>query len=594
MVLKPGYAFGEHIKTEKIRRVRRYDDTPKSFTFRGYMLLIFLGVVLFFLLVKLVSLQFFQGAYYKHLSNSNRIRTQIIHAPRGIIFDRNGLPLVYNTPGFREMVGNKSVHLSQDQALTLLAQGITHIDVDSLRYYAYSDALSHIIGYIGQISQDELKKSEFHDYLSDDWVGKTGIEKEYEHTLRGTDGKELIEVDAFGKKVRSLGRTDPIAGQNITLTIDAKLQQQTYSAAKNIQKGAIIVSTPDGQILAMISKPSFDSNLFTLNSSYKSASDSAYHSVETVLTDGQNQPLLNRAIGGVYPPGSTFKIVVASTGLETHLIDERYHVVDTGVLKLGEFSFANWFYTNYGAKEQGELDVTRALARSNDIFFYKLAELIGVDKLSDGAKKFGLGTKLGIDLNGEVSGLVPSQDWKKNTLHEDWYLGDTYHYGIGQGYLLTTPLQVNTMTQVVANGGNLYRPHLLKTAKAQVLSQQILGSTTTDLIRKGMIGACSPGGVAYPLFNYSVNNPTLLIDNKNIISASQSSPENLRRVVIACKTGTAEQGNAKAEPHAWITVIAPAYDSQIVITVLSEASGEGSVVAAPVAKQVLDAYFLKK
>jgi penicillin-binding protein 2 len=312
-----------------------------------------------------------------------------------------------------------------------------------------------------------------------------------------------------------------------------------------------------------------------------------------MLTDSQNQPLLDRVIAGVYPPGSTFKIVAAATALQTHTIDKNYHITDTGILKVGDFSFANWFYTQYGRKETGELDVTRALARSNDIFFYKLAELLGIDKLSAGAEKFGLGKPLGIDLEGEKGGLVPTEEWKEKTLKESWYLGDTYHYGIGQGYLLTTPLQVNVWTQIIANGGMLYRPHLLETAKPQVLSQNILDEKTISLVRQGMVGSCSTGGVAWPLFDFKVHNAKLIIDNKNIMPVASSSAD-MRKVVVACKTGTAQHGGEDTLPHAWITLFAPAYNPQIVVTVLSESSGEGSNIAAPVAKQVLEAYFGNK
>src|SRR6185437_17044606 len=228
-----------------------------------------------------------------------------------------------------------------------------------------------------------------------------GIEQEYEQQLHGQNGQALIEVNATGQKVRSLGQSDPIPGNNITLTIDLKLQQSAYKAAQDLQKGAVIVSKPDGEILAMVSKPSYDANLFTLDNSYKAASDAADKSVSAMLTDSKNQPLLNRAISGVYPPGSTFKIVTAAAGLQDHIIDSTYSVEDTGVLKVGDFSFANWYYTDYGKKESKPMTVVSALARSNDIFFYKLAQKITVDKLSGFAQKIGLGAPLGIDLAGE-------------------------------------------------------------------------------------------------------------------------------------------------------------------------------------------------
>ena len=595
--MNPGHAFGDHIKTEKIKR-HHYEEEAKLLLLRWYLLpvlIIFFGVLLLF---NLFSVQVIQGHYYQQLSDSNRIRTQVIPAPRGVIFDRNGNPLVYNIPGF-QLVSDcslddptkcKTAHLSHDQALALLAKGDKNIQVDSLREYPYKDALSHLLGYIGQISPDELASGNYAGYQPDTWVGQSGIEEQYEQQLHGQDGQALIEVNALGQAVRSLGQTDPIPGHNITLTIDLKLQQDAYNAAKDLKKGAVIVSKPDGQILAMVSKPSFDPNLFTLDNSYKPASDSADKSVSSLLTDSQNQPLLNRAIGGVYPPGSTFKIVVSAAGLQENIIDQNYTVVDTGILKVGNFTFANWYYTDYGKKEPKPLTVVTALERSNDIFFYKLAQKISVDNISAFAQKMGIGEALGIDLPGEVPGTLPTTQWKQKTIGQEWYLGDTYNYGIGQGYILTTPLQVNSWTQVVANGGTLYMPHILMTKNSIVKQKNVLDQKTVDPIRQGMIDVCSPGGVAYPLFNFAVKNPKLAIDGKNITSVASASAA-MRHVVIACKTGTAQQGGTAALPHAWITLFAPAYKPQIVVTVLDESAGEGSDISAPIAKQILTDYF---
>ncbi len=591
-----GLVFGENIKTEKFKGRRYKEDGDQPIKPRGFLFPIILAIVTLLILVKLFSLQLIHGGDYRVLADANRTRTQRIHAPRGVIFDRNGVPLVFNIPGFLQTTKDKdgkiikTTHLSKEEALTKLVKGDQSIEVDSLRQYPYKEAMGHVLGYIGQISEDELKEPGFESYVGNDWIGKNGIERQYEQLLKGVDGKLLIEVDATGKKIRPLGQTDPIPGQDITLTLDAKLQQAVYEATRDVKKGAVIVAKPDGEILSMVSRPSFDPNLFTLDTTYKPASDSSYFSVESMITDGNNQPLLDRAIAGTYPPGSTFKIVTAASGLEKKVIDANYHVTDTGVLKIGDFSFANWYFTQYGRTEPGELDVTRALARSNDIFFYKLAEKIGVDRLSDTSKEFGVGSRLGIDLGGEQAGVVPNQEWKKEVIKEDWYLGDTYHYGIGQGFLLTTPLQVNAWTQVIANGGILYQPRLLKDASKKEIRKNIVDSNTINLVREGMVEACSKGGVAWPIFDYAVKNPKLKIDGKNITNVASGSAD-MRHVVVACKTGTAQHGGEDTLPHAWITLFAPAYKPEIVVTVLSESAGEGSNIAAPVAKKVLDAYF---
>jgi len=589
-MLKTGVAFGDYIfKSSRRRRNLSYEDEGHSN--RNYFLVfsaVFLFAVLFF---RLFFLQIIQGYYYRYLSDSNRTKTVIIHAPRGIILDRNGVPLVYNLPGFRENVNGKTIQIPEGQALGLIAAGKNVLEIDSLRSYPYKDAFAHVLGYVGQISQDELSDPLYSDYSPGDIIGKSGIEQQYEPMLRGVDGKQLFEVDARGNLTRKLGQQDPIAGENITLTLDTKLQEAVFAAMSGVKKGAAIVSTPKGEILALVSKPSFDPNLFTMGEGYKTASNSAYLTLSDVLMDGQNQPLLNRSIGGTYPPGSTFKLIVASAALKNNIIDENWQVDDTGILRVGDFSFSNWYYTDYGGTD-GEVNIVKGIKRSNDIFFYKLAEKVGVDKVSETAKLFGLGEKLGIDLQGEQPGLVPTQEWKQAVIGEPWYLGDTYHYGIGQGFLLTTPLQINGWTQAIANDGTLYRPHLLKDLGPQIINTNLLDAHASDLIKEGMVEACSPGGVAWPLFNYQIKNAKLPIDGKNILGLDPASGSaDMRRVVLACKTGTAENGGNNTLAHAWITLFAPAYNPQIVITVLSENSGEGSNVAGPIAKQILDSWF---
>lgn len=603
--LQPGFAFGEHIRTEKVKH-RTYEEDRMPMRIRWYALPIFMVIFAGILLFTTFSVQIIRGEYYQQLSDSNRIRTQIVHAPRGVIFDRHGEPLVYNTPGFRQVLSCdpafrdvcETKPLSQQKALELVANGATNIEVDSLREYPYKEITSHILGYVGQISESELKADTTGEYLGNDWLGKSGIERQYEAILRGKNGKQLVEVDALGEQMRPLGQSDPIPGQDVTLTIDLNLQKAAYEATKDVKKGAVVVSTPDGQILAMVSRPSFDPNLFTLDETYKASTESGYTDVGSMLLDGENQPLLNRPVEGVYPPASTFKIITSAAGLETGVIDKDFSMEDTGIIEIGEFSFANWYYTQYGKKEPGKMDVRRALARSNDIFYYKLADMVSVEKLSATASLFGVGKQTGIDIGGEVSGVLPTKNWKEDNIGEKWYLGDTYHYGIGQGYLLTTPLQVNAWSEIIANGGNRYQQRLNKSLESRVLQEDFLSDETVRLITEGMIQTCSEGGTAYPLFNFTVNNPKLQIDKKNILEAKASSQsadfKDLRTIPVACKTGTGQHGGEETEPHAWITAFAPAYKPEIVITVLVDSGGEGSSVAAPIAKDILKAYFSTK
>jgi penicillin-binding protein 2 len=599
--MNTGHAFSDHIRTEKIYR-RRYDDRPPSRQ-RGYILVLFLAFSCLVLLFQLFSIQIVKGNYYRTLSDSNRIRTKIIHAPRGVITDRHGIPLVLNTPGFRQIVHKddedvpETKLLTRDQALSLLAKGDSSLEIDSLREYPYKDGLAHVLGYVGQISAEDLKKPEYKNYGLTDFIGKSGIESQYEMMLSGTDGRQLIEVDAMGKPKRTLGQTDPIPGQDITLTLDAKLQQGTFKAMDGVKKGAAIVATPNGEILAMVSKPSYDPNLFTLDTTYKTGTTSGYTKVEQILLDGDGQPLLNRAIGGMYPPGSTFKLITAAAGLEEKIIDEKYIVKDTGKITIGQYSFSNWYFTQHGGTD-GDVDVTKAISRSNDIYFYKLAEKINVDRLSAMASKFGVGKHLGIDLEGEVDGVLPTKEWKQKEVGEPWYLGDTFIYGIGQGFLLTNPLHVNVWTQAIANGGTIYQPRLLRMGeKNKVLQNDFLSDKTVDLVRRGMLDSCMPGGVGWPLFEFKVKNKELRekIDGKNFLEAKvatgSAAEKEMVGVSVACKTGTAQHGDEDTLPHAWITLFAPAYDPEIVVTVLNESSGEGSSEAGPVAKKILEAWF---
>lgn len=461
----------------------------------------------------LIKTQIFAGAYYRLLSDGNRLREVPIHAPRGIIFDREGIALTANLPSFRfEKQG-----ISKDQAIVLEVKGQIP-EIDSTRSYLKGSAFAHVLGYMQE------------------FVGQDGVEKFYEKTLRGTDGKELVEVDALGKKLRTISTIDPIPGQNINLTLDANIQKVAFDAM-NDKKGAIVVTKPaTGEIIALVSSPSFDPEQIA---NYLNSPD---------------QPFFNRAVGGTYPPGSTFKIVTATAGLETGSIKADTLIEDTGVLVVGPYKFPNWKWLAGGGVE-GNLNVVGAIQKSNDIFFYKTAEMTGIDNLTAWAKRFGLGARLGVDLPGEATGLVRRD--------RDWYLGDTYHEGIGQGDLLVTPLQDNAWTNVVANGGKLCAPHVYGPNNCKDLGIKL---ATINLIKEGMLKACQPGGTGYPLYGFV--------------------PQ------VYCKTGTAEFGPSTGSgfaTHAWFT----SFSQDISVTVLVEGAGEGSDVAAPIAKKIYEAWFKK-
>lgn len=462
-------------------------ESMKTRLFLFYSLLFALFCLLFF---QLFHLQVIWGQRNLELSEGNRIKIEKIKAPRGIIYDQEERPLVYNIPGEKTPL---------------------------IRDYLYREVLAHLIG-----------------YLDVDYQGASGLEKEHDETLCGEDGGELIEVDTEGKKIRVIGRQEPVAGNNLHLTINLDLQKKAYEVLEN-KKGAVVVSQPEtGEILALVSRPSFNPNKIS----------------EELLND-LNQPLFNRAKNGVYPPGSIFKIVTAAAGLETGKINQSTQILDTGEIRIGKYRYGNWYFDRFGRTE-GLLNVVGAIKRSNDIFFYRVGERVGARKLVEWAKAFGLARKVG---------FLPDPE------SERWFLGNTYHLSIGQGKLGVTPLQVNMMTNVIANGGRLCQPRFLKEEDSDC--QELgLKKETVEIIKSGMKEACSEGGTSLRFLDFEFR--------------------------VGCKTGTAEFGDPAGRTHAWFTVFAPAESPEISITVLVEGGGEGSAVAAPIAKEIMEEWVEEK
>ncbi len=534
------------------------------------------SIILFFLLfVRLFHLQVVEGSANKQRADSNRIQIRVVHAPRGVIYDRNGKVLAENNPGFRL----KGKFISRDEALKLEGSNdpnLHELEIDTIRSYPDGERFSHLLGYTGEVTEDELKDPLFAYYRLGDRIGRSGIESSYEKFLKGKDGAEILELDSIGKKIRTMRRVEPIPGNNIYLSVDATLQESAYkSLSEGVKKaksccGVVIAQDPqNGEILALVSYPSFNSNSF--NDPTKNSEVSGYFT-------NQDNPLLNRAIAGTYPPGSTFKIASALAGLSSGLITPETIYEDTGVMRLGPYSFSNWFFTQHGRTE-GPVDIVKALQRSNDIYFYQVGNKIGVDQMAQAAKKLGFGRKSGIDIPGEVEGLVPDGDWKEDNIGEVWYPGDNLHMAIGQGYLLSTPIQVLTQTSLIASMGKLYQPHLvtkITSPQGQVVKEFKYNSNPKDIfdpkhisiVRSALELVPKAGGTAWPFFNFSI--PT------------------------AGKTGTAEFGDPKDRTHAWYTSFAPVNDPKIVLTVLVEAGGEGSSVAGPISKEIYMQYFNAK
>jgi len=497
--------------------------------FRLMLVLAFL-----FLWSRLFWLQIVKGAENKERANNNRIRVKRIPALRGVIYDFKGNILARNRPEGRD--------------------------------YLYKDVFAQVIGYLGEVSPAEKFKQQsvFHylalaDKKSPVLVGKMGLEKQYDSELRGEAGGILVEVNALGNIIREIKKQEPKAGKNLNLNLDLGLQQKAFQTLRG-RKGAVVATDPrTGAVLALVSSPSFDPNIFSQRSSNKNL-----ETIKKTLTNS-GQPMFNRAIAGLYPPGSTFKIVTATAGLEEGKINASTLIEDTGEIKAGNSTFGNWYFRQYG-KTEGMVDLIKALQRSNDIYFYNVGKKLGINKLAEWAKYFGLGQKSGIDLKEEVKGLVPSPEWKEKKRLEKWYLGDTFITAIGQGNLQLTPLQVNQMSSIIASMGKLCQPHLLKNEKSNCQKLNIKPVNLT-LVKKGMERACSKGGTGWPFFNFSPR--------------------------VGCKTGTAEYGDSKSKTHAWFTVFAPIDDPEINVTVLLESAGEGSNEAAPVAKKMLEYWFKK-
>ena len=531
---------------------------------RFYIFLGFLAIGFLLLVGKLFELQLVFGSKNRALAEGNRIKKEVIPAPRGIIYDRYDKELVRNVPIYRLKTEENCEDeegcfkvISRDEALNLEAQGeLDGLRTDIGRDYLYREALAHVLGYLGEANKEEVELGK---YQMGDLVGRMGVEEKYDRLLRGQDGGLIYEVDAYGNKIREIGRFEPIPGNDLYLLIDAELSKKTYAALEG-KPGAVVVSkVENNEILALVSSPSFDPNLLSRT---ENKDEKSQEKIKDLFKDPL-KPFFNRAITGVYPPGSTFKIVTATAGIEEGKVDEDTIYNDTGQIQIGEYVYRNWYFTQYG-KTEGEIDLIMAIKRSTDTFFYKIGEWVGATRLSEWAYAFGLGKKTGIKIPGEVAGFVPTPKEKQRLKGERWFLGNTYHFAIGQGDLLTTPLQINNLTNVIASGGELCNPSLLEDEEVNCQSLR-LKDLSLKLVKEGMKEACSPKGTAFPFFDFK--------------------PQ------VACKTGTAEFGDPEGETHAWLTAFAPFDKPDIVATALIEKGGEGSDVAAPVVKEIMNYYF---
>ncbi len=525
-------------------------------------------------------LQVWQAEEWTVLAERNRAVRVVQRAPRGSIVDRYGNVLAGNrvlyTETYTDPVTNQLTErvLDPAEATIQMATAPAKIRKSYVREYPYGPVFSHLVGYI----QKPL-------FSSDIVFGRYGMERAFNTRLAGADGYTVYERNAQGQAQRVLQRQEPAVGETLQTTFDAELSEVAFRALGD-KRGAVIVSDPQtGEVLSAVTTPSFlplnkqtDDPKLAEYWAPAVATGSVALDIPTAL-GMEKSPFLFRPTAAVYPPGSLYKIITALAGLEREVIDGSTTVLDEGVLEVNDFTYENWYWRQFGRVE-GEVDVVRALARSNDIYFYKLAEWIGAKNLADFSKLFSLGEKTGIEVVTEHAGLVPDPAWKQQYFGERWYLGNTYHMGIGQGDLLVTPIQMQVMMSTVAMRGRKCQPRLV--ADSSVICQELsLQPESLELVIQGLRQACSSGGTAYLFFTVPYD--------------------------VMCKTGTAEFGaeNEKGyrPTHGWFTVALSASERQepdvgeftadIVITVFVESDEnkiyrEGSGDAAPVAKEVAD------
>ncbi len=563
--------------------------------------------------------------YYYNLAEGNRIRIERVEAKRGVIYDRNYNALVRNIANFLVYMVPADLpkdELAKDKIINRVSQILSDIKAEDIKselnkikensfasfqplfiadniayekamqlyletenmpgvilsnktrreYNLYSLSLSHILGYTGIINQDELAKMG-PDYLPIDYIGKAGIESFWENELKGVGGKKQIEVDALGKEKRIINQAAAQDGHNLVLSLDLvaqkKLEQLIIDELTKLKlnKAAAVVMNPaNGEIIALVSLPSFNNNVFA-----RGITPEEYQQ----LIDFPDNAMFNRVISGEYPSGSTIKPVIAAAALEEKVINQNTTVLSTGGIKIGE-----WFFPDWKAGGHGLTDVRRALAESINTFFYYIGggyadfNGLGIDRMTRYAALFGLSNQTGVDLPGEARGFLPSKEWKESTKGERWYVGDTYHFAIGQGDILVTPLQVADYTAVFANGGNLVRPHFIR----QVLTSdnKMIGQVEEKPIRSNFISEKNINIVREGL-------------RQTVVSGSAQGLQNVP-VAVAGKTGTAQWSTTKPE-HAWFTGFAPYNNPEIVITILVEEAGEGSTIAVPIAQEFLSWYF---
>jgi penicillin-binding protein 2 len=588
----------------------------------GAIILALAAFALIFL--RLIYLQVIMGDEYRRLSVNNSIRLQSIEPPRGVICDRNGKVLVDNRPSFdvniilkdarpfektlnklaehldvppQELISKvsksngissyKPVLLKQDIGRNALATVEGHkydlpgiaVNVKLRRHYLNLQSAAHLIGYLSEINSGELDSGDYPGRRRGDLIGKFGAEKAYENFLRGTRGGRQVEVNANGQVVRVLKTVDAKPGQNVFLTIDDELQVKAESRLQGVAGAAVAMDPASGRILALVSSPSFDQNIFV---------DGMSHDQWDTLISNPFRPMENKAIQGEYPPGSTYKIITAIAGLEEAVIDGSFEVFCPG-----HYRYGNRVYRCWKKGGHGNVGIIKAITESCDVFFYQVGERLGVDRLAWYAKACGLGSPTGINLDKEARGLVPTASWKRRRTGIPWQKGETLSVAIGQGFNLATPLQMVGLTAAIANGGTRFKPMILETIESSegeilykgephVIGKVPLSQSTLEYIRQGLWEVVnSDHGTARGS----------RLDDMEICGKTGTS-----QVISRKKDDTMaeEDRPAHIRPHAWFVAYAPSHAPRIAVAVLVEHGEHGSSAAAPVAREIIKTYLREK
>ncbi len=604
--------------------MRKYFKIPDIDWYKQRLIMAMYVMIAFFfvLFIRLFYLQMIQGGEYRRLSENNCIRLQSISPSRGLIFDRAGNLLVDNRPSFdlyitlkdagplseigprlsryigvplenilakvngkKEFPAYKPVCVLRDMSRDTLARvevhrhelpGIT-VSVRPVRHYIYGKSAAHLIGYLGEISAEELASGKYEGVKSGDYIGKFGVEKSFENYLRGRPGGRQVEVTASGQVIRVLKTVEAEPGHNLYLTIDEKLQKKAEALLEGKAGAAVAMDPNNGEILALASSPSFDQNAFVNGLSPESWD---------ILVSNPQRPMENKAIQAEYPPASTYKIITAMAALEEGIIDEN-----TVIHCSGKYAFGDRIFYDWKKEGHGPVNVLTALARSCDVFFYQVGLKLGVDRLAFYAKKSGLGEITGIDLGHESRGLVPTSKWKKRRTGEPWHPGETLSIAIGQGYNLATPLQILELTSAIANGGKRYRPLIVKRIE----------TAEGRLIREAIIEVAGTLPVSPEKLNVIKKGLQMVVES----SFGTAHGVKIDGIMMSGKTGTAQivgrvgDGGGDVtypshlKPHAWFVGYAPSDDPQIAVVVIVEHGEHGSRTAAPIASEMIKSYLMK-